>query len=196
MEHTEYSREEAAKRSLDTKANVPGSCQLMVRTWLGAPSAGDVDHDGDADAVDGWKSEPARFKHTDRRPPRGTPGAFTGGSRGFGHRVLSLGVKEGDRESTVRSTDFDGKTKKYRPGKTGNGLISEVERAFGTITWAGWSDTMDGLMIENDNPEPTRGPKVEHALEDLDAAQGTGRRRRLIRRAAALLRKIKFLGRH
>ena len=63
------------------KNNVPGSCQANVRKWFDAPAVGDVDNDGDADAVDGWLSEPEAARHPgDRNPPAGKPLAFSGGS--------------------------------------------------------------------------------------------------------------------
>jgi hypothetical protein len=65
MNKTLYNRTEAVARALATKTNVPDTCQLVTRTWVGAPSAGDFDGDGAADAEDGWKREPAAYKHFD-----------------------------------------------------------------------------------------------------------------------------------
>ena len=46
-------REEAVKAALADKKNTPRYCQLVTRTWFDAPSAGDFDGDGAADAEDG-----------------------------------------------------------------------------------------------------------------------------------------------
>lgn len=127
-----------------THTNVPGTCQFKVRGYFNAPSAGDFDGDGAADAEDGWKSEPAWARHPgDRHPPRGYPVAFSGGSRDHGHRAISRG------NGILRSTDFDGATKRYRAGVVGNGTIAEVERAMG-VTYLGWSKTIDGQPIPPD----------------------------------------------
>lgn len=194
MEHTLFSREEAAKRAAATRTNVPGTCQLMTRTWIGAPSAGDQNHDGDSDAVDGWQSEPERFKHHgDRKAPRGTPMAWSGGSSGFGHRALSMGQNKAG-ETLIHSTDMNA-TGHYTPGTSATVTFKQLSAAMSNLKYSGWSETMDGLMIENDNPHHGRGPKVEHALDDLGKAKGTGRRRKLINQAKALLEKIKALGR-
>jgi hypothetical protein len=139
------SAEEAAKLAENTFNNKPGTCQLWTRTMLDAPSAGDRDGDGDADAVDGWKSEPTSAKHKDRNPPRGMPVAFSGGSRGFGHRAISLG------DGKIRSTDMVGD--RYVPGKVGTTTIAALERAMG-ITYLGWSETITGLTIPVDKPKP------------------------------------------
>jgi len=138
MENTQFSREEAADRALASKTNVPGTCQAMVRLWLGAPSAGDQDHDGDSDAVDGWKSEPVRFRHLgDRTPPRGVPMAWSGGSSGFGHRALSLGVNH-KGVHLIRSTDMseDGH---YMPGVTGTVTFKQISTAMPALRYTGWS---------------------------------------------------------
>lgn len=128
----------------DTHTNVPGTCQLKVRGYFNAPSAGDFDGDGSADAEDGWKSEPAWARHPgDRNPPLGYPVSFSGGSHDNGHRAISRG------NGILRSTDFDGVTKRYRAGVVGNGTIAEVERAMG-VTYLGWSTTIDGQPIPHD----------------------------------------------
>lgn len=131
-----FSRETAAKNAEKKTTNVPGTCQLVTRNYYGAPSAGDRDHDGDADAVDGWKSETKQHPG-DRKPPRGTPVAFGGGSKGFGHRAISLG-------GIIRSTDmFDGH---YAAGRVGNATIEQIERSMG-VRYLGWSETITGIKI-------------------------------------------------
>lgn len=152
--------EEAVAASLAQTRNVPDTCQLTVRTWLGAPSAGDRDGDGDADAVDGWLSEPKSARHLDRNPPAGYPVAWSGGSSGHGHRALSLG------NGKIRSTDAGGR------GVVATVDLGWVERNW-HLTYLGWSDTIDGLTIPK--PAPLK-PKPE----PLDRTQ----RAKVIRRTA------------
>jgi len=158
-------REEAARAAEATKTNAVGMCQAVTRGYFLAPSVGDFDGDSAADAEDGWKREPAWAKHSDRRPPRGTPVSFLGGSRDNGHRAISLG------DGVIRSTDFDSRTKRFRAGVVGNGTIEEVARAMG-VTYAGWSETISGVKIPvPPKPEMTRGGKVDEALERLAKAE-------------------------
>jgi hypothetical protein len=149
--------------------NVPGTCQLNVRTWFNAPSAGDQDGDGDADAVDGWKSEPLKARHVgDRNPPRGKPLAFKGGRKGYGHRALS-GVR------SVFSTDMY--NNRYRSGYTSrvtgtttSDAIAKIERSMG-VTYVGWSDTIDGYPIPKEAPvlvRPKRTPSWMNKFIHLD----------------------------
>lgn len=139
-----YNREEAAKRAEASKTNVPGTCQLWTRTMFGAPSAGDQDGDHDADAVDGWKSEPVSKRHTGRNPPRGTPVAWSGGSNGNGHRAISLG------NGKIRSTDAGGS------GKVATVDLGWVEKNWG-LRYLGWSETISGQQI----PVPAKREKLK-----------------------------------
>lgn len=154
--------DEAVAASLAQTRNVPDTCQLTVRTWLDAASAGDRDHDGDADAYDGWLSEPISARHLDRNPPAGYPVAWKGGSSGHGHRALSLGKRNG--VTYIRSTDAGGS------GVVATVPLSWVEDHWG-LTYLGWSTTIDGLPIP---------PNVEPKPEPLDPKQ----RAKVIRRTA------------
>ena len=182
-------REEAALAAERTKTNVPGTCQLVVRGWFDAPSVGDFDGDGAADAEDGWKSEPTSARHTDKNAPRGVPGAYVGGRNDFGHRTISLGG------GVWRSTDFNGVTKRYQAGVVGNGTVDEIGRAMG-VTWAGWSETIDGIHIPLPPPAgpQTRGDRVDAALRKLKAAERLAKegteRDTLLDRAIKVLTKI------
>lgn len=182
-----FNTDEIVKRALDSDTNVPGTCQLWTRTIIGVDSAGDQDGDGDADAVDGWKSEPVRFRHRgDRKVPAGMPAFFEGGSNGFGHRCIGLGKKHGWK---LRSTDMSGSS--YSPGHVGTCTIEDIERSMG-LTYVGWSETMSGVVIPK-APPPTIGEKLEHALDDVQAAKsrkGT-RRRAVIDRVKKLLRSLR-----
>ena len=187
------SREDAAQRAEASTTNVPGTCQLWTRTQFGAPSAGDRDQDGDADAVDGWASEPVSARHSDRNPPRGVPVAFSGGSRGFGHRAISLG---GGR---IRSTDMTATA--YKAGVVGTTTIEQIERSMG-VTYLGWSETITGLPIPlPPKPKPPREPKsrgkrIDSAVDDLRQARknakGKPRRQGRIKAALAALAKIRL----
>jgi hypothetical protein len=179
-----YNTEEIVKRANASKKNAVGTCQLWTRTIIGVDSAGDRDRDGDADAVDGWKSEPMWARHTgDRNPPAGMPVAFSGGSKGYGHRAVSLG------QGRIRSTDMSATG--WSPGNVGTTTIAQIERSMG-VTYTGWSETMTGVKIPQ--PEKTRGEKVDEALEALEDSHSKkdSERRRLIDRAKALLSKIKL----
>jgi len=143
-----YNRDEVVKRANASTSNQVDTCQLWTRTIIGVPSAGDYDHDGDADAVDGWKSEPTKFKHAgDRHPPAGVPVSYSGGSAGHGHRAISLG------NGKIRSTDANG-----------NGHVATVDLDWPEKHWGlkylGWSDTMDGILVP-EAPKPDAKPKSE-----------------------------------
>lgn len=186
---TILNREEAAQAAERKTSNVVNTCQLVTRGYYGAPSVGDFDGDGAADAEDGWKSEPPKHRHGDRNPPRGTPVSFVGGSKDHGHRAISLG------NGVIRSTDFDGVSKRYRARSMGNGSIAQIEKAMG-VTYVGWSDTIDGELIPMPPPAGpmTRGNKIDEAIARLEKAEkrapdGT-ERDTSIKKALAKLRKI------
>lgn len=184
-----YNREQAAKRAEASTSSTKGMCQLWTRTMFGAPSVGDVDGDKDADAVDGWKSEPVSKRHTDRNAPRGVPGAFKGGSRGFGHRVVCLG------NGKVRTIDM--KNGRYSPGSVSTETIATVERVLG-VQWLGWSETISGQTIPLPPkppapPKTSRGVHVDAAIASLRKSKGTGERGRLIKEALDTLLKLPLI---
>ena len=151
---------QAVAIALLTKTNVPGYCQLVTRTWLDAPSAGDVDGDGAADAEDGWKREPLSARRYDKKPPAGYPVSWLGGSNDNGHRALSLGPINGIYY--VRSTDAGGR------GIVASVPLDWVEENWG-LSYAGWSTTMNGVPIPKD--KFTRGWRVDAALKKLVRAE-------------------------
>lgn len=171
-------REQGAQRAEASRTNKPGRCQEWTREIFDAPSVGDYDGDGRADAEDGWKSEPAQYRHPgDRNPPRGVPVSFLGGRNDDGHRAASIGG------GLIRSTDFDTITRRYKAGTVGTGTIAEVERAMG-VTYAGWSDTIDGHLIPlppTPSPAPAparkrvRRPEVRAALNALRKVRDTAK---------------------
>lgn len=183
-----YNREEAAQRAEKATTFGAGMCQLWTREIFGAPSAGDRDRDGDADAVDGWISEPSAHRHPDdRNPPRGVPVSFNGGSRGFGHRAVSLG------NGKIRSTDMSGKY--YTPGRIGTCTIADIEKAMG-VRYLGWSNTITGQMIPLPPPpvkKETRGKVVDAMLRKVAKAQAApgSQRAKLLTRVERTLKQIK-----
>ena len=188
-----YNREEAALRAEKATTFGVGMCQLWTREIFGAPSAGDRDRDGDADALDGWLSEPSAHRHPeDRNPPRGVPVSFNGGSRGFGHRAVSLG------NGKIRSTDMSGSY--YTPGRIGTCTIADIEKAMG-VRYLGWSNTITGQVIPMPpppappKPKVTRGKVVDQLLRRITKAQAApgSQREKLLTRAERVLQRIKPL---
>lgn len=139
-----YNREEAARRAEASKVNTPTYCQRWTRKQFGVPSVGDFDGDGRADAEDGWKSEPLKYRHPgDRRPPRGVPVSYGGGRKDDGHRAVSLG------NGMIRSTDAGGL------GRVATVPLDWPERHWG-LHYLGWSDSCDGVLIPKPPaPAPT-----------------------------------------
>jgi hypothetical protein len=178
---------QAVAAALATKTNTPGWCQAQVREWLDAPSAGDFDGDGAADAEDGWKKEPLAARRSDKTGRAGFPASFLGGSHDNGHRALFVAP------GIVRSTDFNGVTKRYQAGVVGNGTIDQVAAAMG-VTYVGWSTTMDGVPIPRDpKPAPlTKGWRVDKAeslVKHAGRHPGTVRAK-ILEQVAALLARV------
>jgi hypothetical protein len=188
----------AVKRAQADHFNTPGTCQMWTRLLFGAPSAGDQDGDGDADAVDGWKSEPLKARHTNRQPPKGAPVAWSGGRSGFGHRAISVGQVDG--VYYVRSTDAGG------AGKVATVPLGWVEQHWG-LNYLGWSETIDGIVIPGlkiqsepkPKPEPpikkltSRGVRVDESIKVLTRALRQTKdeqRQRLLKRALLILERI------
>lgn len=170
----------AAHLAQQSTTNIPEFCQGWTREKFNAPSAGDRDHDGDADAVDGWKSEPVKYRHADRKPPLGTPCAWSGGSNGNGHRAISLGP---DAQGTyhIRSTDAGGR------GHVATVPLDFPEAAWG-LHWLGWSESIDGFLIPL--PKKTRGWRIDQAIQRLRHAKAdpnTPRQSAIARALKALL---------
>lgn len=192
MTTTIRTAEQAAEVARKTTTNIEGTCQKVTRGYYLAPSAGDRDGDGDADAYDGWLSETQKVPG-DRRPPLGFPVSFRSKDRSrHGHRAISLGDANGDGVFLIRSTDFDTATKRYRAGVVGTGTIDEVAAAM-NCDYLGWSKTIDGVVIPTAAPVPKPTPKPETAplahrhlvntwndsrevsLHDVSAVQLTGK---------------------
>jgi len=191
---------EAIQVACNQTANAVGSCQANVRGWFNAPSAGDQDHDGDADAVDGWESEPKEYRIVGNRNPSlvGVPVSFHGGSHGYGHRALLM------NPGHIRSTDM--LDNRYAPGHTSTVVapttseaLAIIERAMG-VSYTGVSKTIDGQLIPNfvqhtaKPPVPqTRGRRVDLSLRKLRKAHALAKspvRKRFLAAAIASLMKI------
>lgn len=180
-------REQAALAAEASNFNTPGFCQLWTRQMFNAPSAGDFDGDGAADAEDGWKREPISARRLDRNPPRGVPVSFLGGKNDNGHRAVSIGGGK------FRSTDWDTKTQSYKAGVVGTAnSLEALERGMG-VQYVGWSTTINGWAIPMPPPEPfdSRGKNVDRALWRLKQAVGKGKRKEKIDKAISVLKSIK-----
>lgn len=171
-------RGEAIDTALAQQTNTPGFCQANVDKWFNAPAVGDVDHDGDADAVDGWESEPKAYRHPgDRNPPFGVPLSFRGGSHGFGHRALSLINNGRIRSTDMHNNSYSAGVTSTVTGPTTSAAIGILEQVMGVV-YTGWSETISGQLIpgfEQQNrtdPKPqTRGFRVDRSLRRLRIAQ-------------------------
>lgn len=164
------------------RTNVPEACQRNTWQAYDANAVGDVDHDGDADAVDGWLSEDPKDRRFSHTPDIGAPVAWSGGSNGFGHRAVCVGYTA-DGEPLIRSTDVGGR------GIMGTVPLSWFKAHWPLLHWLGWSKTISGRKIDGLKPAPvpapakethvtkptpkpkTRGPKIEHAIKDLKGSK-------------------------
>lgn len=175
---------QALADALSKKSNIVGACQAETRGYYLAPSAGDFDGDGASDAEDGWKREPTSARRFDRNGRAGYPASFLGGSHDNGHRAIFVA------RGIVRSTDFDGITKRYRAGIRGNGTVAEVERAMG-VSYVGWSLTIDGQPIPGTRKQRLgwRVRKMIRLGENVQSKPGS-RRSRIMDRINVLLKQI------
>lgn len=174
-----YNRSQVVARANESKTYGFAMCYKWVRTMVGAPAVGDVDGDGDADAVDGWKA--AKYKHPgDRKPPAGVPVFWSGGRSGYGHAAISLG------NGKIRSTDAGGREVNATVD------LSWPERNWG-MKYLGWSEDLGGkkIPLPPKPPKPVRrGYRVERALQELLKAKGSGVRGRRIKNAIAALKNV------
>lgn len=146
----------------------PARCQTWTRNLYLAPAAGDQDGDGDADAVDGWKSEPSSARFADRKPMIGAPVAWSGGSANFGHRAICVGYNA-KGQPMIRSTDAGGR------GVIATRPLIWFEKEW-HLKYLGWSKTITGKKIvglkappKPAAPAKTRGQHVDAAIAELNA---------------------------
>lgn len=112
-----------------------GMCMKFTRMMYGVSAVGDYDGDGDADAVDGWKS--AKRKHPTKDPydiPRGVPVFWSGGPNGYGHAAISVGGGQ------MWSTDIE------RRGRVDLAPIADVRRKWG-LELLGWAEDINGVTL-------------------------------------------------
>lgn len=112
-----------------------GLCMRFTRMMYGIAAVGDYDGDGDADAVDGWKS--ARHKHPTSDPdaiPRGVPVFWSGGRNGYGHAAISVGGGQ------MWTTDL------VRWGEVDLAPIADVRRKWG-LELLGWAEEINGVRV-------------------------------------------------
>ena len=140
MNKTPNDAVEACKRqSAHGPAYPEGYCAKAVREMLGAPSSGDVDHDGDADAMDAWEKVPAAHRHVTSDPhkiPRGVPVFISGGTEGHGHVVVATGYY-----GRCFSTDMK------RAGFFDKQDIADVVRWVHNGRLLGWTDQIGGVSV-------------------------------------------------
>lgn len=115
----------AIRDALADRTNDPGMCLQQTRIWYEIAAK-------HPDASTGWRN--AKYRRTDRKPPRGAPVWWTGGSSGHGHIGLALG------DGTFRSTDAAGR------GKVGTVSLDYPEKQWG-LKWGGWSADLNGVTI-------------------------------------------------
>lgn len=126
-----YRASVCARNAENDRHNTPGYCLQQVRTWCGIPARYGT-------AALAWAN--TNDRHTDRRPPRGAPVFWTGGSHGYGHIALSLGDRNRDGTFLVRSTDVNGW------GGIGTVDLGWFERHWG-LHYAGWAWDLNEVRI-------------------------------------------------
>lgn len=121
--------EEALANARADKTCRVGWCLWYVQEWLRAPHVY-------PSAAAQWRA--AKYRHPgDRRPPKGAPVFWTGGSKGFGHVAISTG----GGTVLVRSTD------QTATGRVSEVSLTQVERSWGNLTYAGWTEDLGGVDI-------------------------------------------------
>lgn len=176
-----------ARNSAEAGRNIgEGMCLRNVRTAYGIPAAGDVDKDGDADAVDGLLTTARLYKPEVAHTRRGGFVWWRNRNRpGHGH----VAIPTGDGECwSPGSPDYPARWHKLP--------IDELSRRWG-LEPAGWSPDFNGVTVWTPPPPPPPArPNVEHAVDDLErAARANARRPRVLARVRAALAALKPLDR-
>lgn len=145
-----------------------GYCQMFTRLAFAVGG-------GFATATKAWNG--ARYKHPTSLSnagsiPAGVPVYWTGGSKGYGHAVVSLGG------GLVRSTDWPSR------GRVGTARIGDITRAWG-LHFVGWTEDINGVRVYHGDSRPS-GPTVD--MSDVVRAVKNGTRHRhgvLLKKAVA-----------
>lgn len=174
-------RRQAMERAALATTYPVGYCARWVRTMYDVAPSGDVDRDGDVDAVDSWKR--ATRKHPgDRNPPPGVPAYWSGGRSGHGHIAITW------PNGRIRGTDSP------TAGQIGTVDLEWVERNWG-LKYLGWSEDIHGILIPTEVIKPRYPKSIREAIKAARAALSdptTGpTRRKRIEAALAELRKVR-----
>ena len=150
-----YTAEQTARNAANDRANAPGMCLQVCRTWAGISARY-------PDAATAWRNTNDRHPGN-RNPPRGSAVFWTGGSRGYGHIAISLGGGK------VRSTDAGGR------GRVATVELGWVERNWGQH-YAGWSWDINEQTIVHQKKKAasakTSSSKENPNLDDAVASLG------------------------
>lgn len=128
-----------------------GMCAYELRRLVDAPSSGDADHDGDADAVDVFLRAAPGARHRVSLDalrgglvlPRGVGFLFAGGSHGNGHATLTTGRGRG-----LGSFLWAPDTK--RPRRWDRVTIEDVLGWMSHSSPLGWVETIGGVRTITD----------------------------------------------
>lgn len=170
-----FTRRQALDRAALSTTYPAGYCARWTREQYGIAPSGDVDGDGDVDAVDAW--ERATLRHTDRNPPPGVPVYWSGGRNGHGHLAMSW------PGGMIRGTDSPIR------GRIGTVTLGYPEKDWG-LRYLGWSEDLNGVLIAAGDV-PRRPAEIRAALKSLRArlkAAGPVEAKRIRAAIARLLR--------
>lgn len=135
-----------------------GECLLRTRGCFGAPSIGDFDGDGSADAEDGWKATQHKHAASDFASiPANVPLWWGGGSSDHGHVAVSAG------NAMCWSTDI------RRTGYFDLVPIAEISQRWG-LPFLGWTEDINGVRVWTQEEEDDMvDPKVQEQLDRIEA---------------------------
>lgn len=151
----------ALTESTRPSRNWIGLCMMFTRMMYGVGAVGDYDGDGDADAVDGWKSAHRKHRTTDpHQIPRGVPVFWSGGRSGYGHAAISVGGGQ------MWTTDL------IRTGKVDLAPISGVRRVWG-LELLGWTEDLNGVVVAPADVPPNKEGKEVTEFEKRMLASNT-----------------------
>jgi hypothetical protein len=118
-----------------------GHCLIAVHTLAGAPS-------GTSTATQAWHN--AKHKHPGSFGPAGTFEYWTGGSKGYGHIAISLGLINGAHYCV--STDV------RRVGRQDIVRTASIAANWTLLHHAGYAEDVNGVWIKPAHPAPPAKP--------------------------------------